>query len=182
MRNIISLALRLFAFMVAAGLCLGVTDLVTREKIIEQNQIKADAARRAVLDANYEKMDVTENAGSVETVYKAMKNGELAGYVFDCVGTGFGGNINVTVGLDAQGTITGVRIGSHSETAGLGAKAAEESFYSQYDGKAEKELVVVKGTAQASGEISAITAATITSKAVTATVNDVLAYFYANLQ
>ncbi|MBQ3865011.1 MAG: RnfABCDGE type electron transport complex subunit G [Clostridia bacterium] len=182
MRNIANLALRLFAFMVAAGLCLGLTDLVTRNKIEEQVQIKAEEARRSVLDGEYEEMALADGADeSIKAVYKASKGSDLAGYVFELVGTGFGGDISVTVGIDKDGAITGVRIGSHSETAGLGAKATEESFYGQYDGKNAEELVVVKRDIQSPEEVKAITAATITSKGVTATVNQALAYFHKNL-
>ena len=86
---------------------------------------------------------------------------------------GFGGTVGLTVGV-SDGAITGVRIGSHSETPGLGAKAADEAFYGQFAGKSG-ELTVTKTGAVTDQEINAITAATITSKAVTGAVNEVLA-------
>ena len=56
-----------------------------------------------------------------------------AGYVITTTDKdGFGGNIQITVGIKKDGTINGVSILSISETAGLGMKATEPSFYNQY--------------------------------------------------
>ena len=71
------------------------------------------------------------------------------------------------------GSFTGVRIGTHSETPGLGARAAEEKFYGQFTGKSGTLSVIKTGEAGDS-EINAITAATITSTAVTNAVNEAL--------
>lgn len=64
------------------------------------------------------------------------------------------------VGIDADGTITGLRVTGHSETAGLGAKATDPSFYEQFTGKSGSVSVTKDG-----GEIVPITSATITSRA-----------------
>ena len=85
---------------------------------------------------------------------------------------GFGGDIQLTVGVK-DGVVTGVRIGTHSETPGLGARAAEEKFYGQFTGKSGALSVIKTGEAGDS-EINAITAATITSTAVTNAVNEAL--------
>ena len=78
---------------------------------------------------------------------------------------GFGGEIVMIVGVNTEGVVTGVVITEMSETAGLGAKADDPSFLSQYVGKSGS-LTVVKGNAGET-QISAITGATVTSRAVT---------------
>ena len=68
-----------------------------------------------------------------------------AGYVITTTDKdGFGGNIQITVGIKKDGTINGVSILSISETAGLGMKATEPSFYNQYVNKQADKFVVPK--------------------------------------
>ena len=64
-----------------------------------------------------------------------------------------------------------------NDTAGLGMKAAEEDYASQYAGKQVEEFTVTKTGATADNEIDAISGATITSDAVTRAVNSGLAYY-----
>lgn len=175
MRDIVKVALRLLIIMVVAGLCLGATYAVTQEPIAEQQRIQAENARRAVLPdaASFEEVALSA-PGSITACYRGIDaSGNPCGYAFSVDAKGFGGTVGLTVGV-SDGTITGVRIGSHSETPGLGAKAADVAFYGQFAGKSG-ELTVTKTGAVTDQEINAITAATITSKAVTGAVNEVLA-------
>jgi len=81
---------------------------------------------------------------------------------------GYGGSITITVGIDTEGKITGVEIGDNNETPGLGTKAKDEPFISQFVGIIPEEpLTVVKRNKTKSEEIDAISSATITSRAVT---------------
>ena len=57
---------------------------------------------------------------------------------------GYGGDIQVSVGIQSDGTVTGVSFLSISETAGLGMKAKEPSFYEQYVGKQADKVCCVK--------------------------------------
>ena len=80
-------------------------------------------------------------------------------------------------GITADGTISGVAFLSISETAGLGMKATNSSFYSQYVGKQTDKFYVSKDGGE--GEpIDAISGASFTSRAVTGAVNAALAYFH----
>lgn len=111
---------------------------------------------------------------NISAAYKATKDGEDAGYIFKTSAKGYGVDVVVMVGIDAEGKITGAKVISHAETAGLGAKAAvngEGSWISQYVGKPAGELTVVKSGNAGESEIDAITSATITSNAVTRAVN-----------
>ena len=85
------------------------------------------------------------------------------GYCVSLDAKGFGGEIGMMVGVGADGALRGVEIVSHSETPGFGAKADDAEYLSQYIGQ---------GSALAlNKEISAISGATISSKAVLAGVN-----------
>ncbi len=176
MREIVKVTLRLLVIMVIAGLCLGATYTVTKDPIANQELARKEAARKAVLPSaeSFEEVAL-ENSGDIAECYRGIAaDGSACGYAFSVTAKGFGGDVALTVGLD-QGKITGVRIGTHSETPGLGAKAAQEDFYGQFTGKSGA-LTVNKNGATNDSEISAITAATVTSNAVTNAVNQVLAY------
>lgn len=172
MREIANVALRLFLIMILAGLCLGATYSVTKDPIAEQELLQQEADRRAVLPeaSSFEEAELQSADPAVTAVFRGLDaSGQPCGYAVSVTGSGFGGDIALTVGV-SDGKVTGVRIGSHAETPGLGAKAAEDSFLSQYTGKGGG-LTVNKNGAQNDAEVSAITAATITSRAVTDAVN-----------
>ena len=91
------------------------------------------------------------------------KDGNPVGFSVEAKAGGFGGDVEVMVGYNLLGEIVGVNVIAHSETPGLGAKAAEDSFLGQYKGQSG-EVVLGDG-------VDAISGATISSKAVTAAVN-----------
>jgi electron transport complex protein RnfG len=102
-----------------------------------------------------------------DTVWKAVDSaGQVVGIVFRVFPQGYGGAIPVTVGLDLEAKITGVRIASAAEglkeTPGLGVKIIEPAFRSQFIGMTADQVMIKKD----GGEIDAITAATISSRAV----------------
>jgi electron transport complex protein RnfG len=120
-----------------------------------------------------EGIDVSEN---IEKLYIAQKNGQSVGYVAAVFSRGYGGQIKILVGIDNDLNIKGVYLTSHNETPGLGAKASDPKFTDQFLGKApEKEYNVVKRVANNENEIQAITAATVTSKAVTKGIDEAVA-------
>ncbi len=101
------------------------------------------------------------------TVWIGYKNGKKIGIIFKIAPKGYGGPIETMVGVDIEGKITGVRFASAAEglkeTPGLGMRILEPWFKNQFIGKKENDLYIEKE----GGKIQAITAATITSKAVT---------------
>lgn len=180
MRNVLNLSLRLAILMLAAALCLGVTNMVTQEPIRKQEQLLAEAMRAEVMPgaSAFEEIEIENAPDSLLAAYKAV--GSFGGYVFEMSTTGFSGAMSVTIGIYENGEIAGVRVGTHSETPGLGAKATEELFYGQYTGKSTLvgALSVVK-KAPGEADIQAITASTITSRAVNNAVNDAIDIFIA---
>lgn len=160
-------------------ICLIVTLLLAATNAATEGPIAEEAARaqeeslRQVLPG----CDSYETPSGSSLVYWMGKSGgEKKGYVFVTSARGYGGDISVMTGVDAEGKITGVQLLESNETPGLGQRAAEESFRSQYTGKSG-ELSAVKGSASGENEIGAITGATITSRAVTEAVNEALAHY-----
>ena len=105
-------------------------------------------------------------------VYPATKSGEFIGAAVEASAMGFGGELKVLVGFDAQGNVLDYSLLSHVETPGLGSKAAD---WFKKGGKGDitgknpgaSPLTVKKD----GGEIDAITASTITSRAFLNAVN-----------
>ena len=167
------LVIVLFLVTAVVAFLLGMVDYITRDKIAENIKAKTDAAMSAVMTADeYIKTDsFTDTTGLVKSVYEAKtSDGTLVGFVSEVSPSGFGGAINMVVGVDTYGNITGISIVKMTETSGLGANAANTSFREQYVGKTGPLAVDKDG-----GEIVALTGATVTSRAVTTGVNAVLA-------
>ncbi|MEG0050552.1 MAG: RnfABCDGE type electron transport complex subunit G [Terrisporobacter sp.] len=177
MNNIFKLGLNLFVICaIAAGLLAG-TNQITAPLIEQRNEQANNEARQIVLsDAKEFKLldsKKYESKSDVEVVevYEGLNGSNLAGYTIKVLPKGYGGEIELMVGVKADGTISGVNIGNMTETPGLGAKAKEEAFYGQYTGKPAAQLEVIKSGVAGETEIQAISGATITSKAVTTGVN-----------
>jgi len=188
MKEIIRNGLILFAITIIAGTLLGLTNEITKEPIIEAQKAKTQEALANVFEnATFGDEIVIDEAlvpnyPFVTGYYEATINNELAGYAFTVVTSeGYGGNINFIVGISIDGHITGIDIIKQAETPGLGAKAAEPEFKNQFTDKKTEPLTVVKNDSPGDLEISAISAATITSRAVTNAVNQVITYYNTEL-
>lgn len=151
------------------------TNMITEEKIALNSVETEKASRMLVLPEGSQYGEVTTLENGTTYCVGSDESGNQVGYVFTSAAKGYGGTVTVMVGLDNEGTITGVEILSHSETPGLGANATKSDFKERFVGKSG-ELTVDK-TLNDGQNIQAITAATITSKAVTAAVNSVTAAF-----
>ena len=158
----VQLVVTLFLISAICAVLLGLVNNITAGPIAAANEAATNAAMQAVLPADsYEQVEYTGGNALVTAVYKAGD----AGYVVQVAPSGFGGNLDVMVGVGADGTCTGVSIISHAETSGLGANATKEDFRAQFVGKAN--VAVTKD----GGDIAALTGATITSRAVCNGVN-----------
>ncbi len=176
--SIFNLTLRLVIITVCAGLILGLVYGITKGPIAEQEIKKATEARQMVLpDAQEFKAVAIDGLGydkdqfaDITEVYEGTANGQAVGYTFALVTKGYKPGINITVGLTMDGKVTGVNIGSHDETPGLGANATKPDFLDQFVGT-DGPLTVGKTPSGAENEIQALTGATITSKGVANAVN-----------
>ena len=153
---------------IVAGL-LGAVNYLTKDKIAENTKKKAEDAMREVLEADsYEAIALSaENKSAGITEAYSCENG----YVVRVSKNGFGGAIDMMVGIDLSGAVTGVSVISHAETASLGANCTREDFRSQFVG-ADDTLAVSKD----GGTIDALTGATVTSRAVVDGINLALAF------
>ena len=155
--------------LVAAGLLAGIYSL-TKDTIAATNAAKQQAAIIAVLP-QVEGLTIAEpiEAEGI-TIFKANQGDTFAGAAVKVAENGFGGIFNVMVGFDATGAITGFEVLDHQETPGLGSKM-QEWFQNVRTviglNPAEANLTVSKD----GGDVDAITAATISSRAFLAAVN-----------
>ena len=164
----------LFLICLLTTLALAGTNLLTRNRIAQQELLAEEASRQVVLP----QAKAFEEADGY--VIGKTDSGETAGYIFVTETKGYGGTIKVMTGISSNGTVTGVTILSHGETVGLGANVEKESFLSQYNQTLPKSgFSVVKGATAGDGQISAVTGATISSNAVTKAVNEALAQYSA---
>ena len=169
--EILKVGFILFAITAVAALVLAVVNNFTAPVITENNKRAQEEALRLVLhDApGFELVEFTPSEGSsVKEVYNA---GGI-GTVVKVSPAGYGGKIDMVVGIDNNLKVTGIEIISQSETAGLGSNCTNDSFKAKFIGKTEN-ITVVKNGAKGN-EIDAISSATVTSKAVTKGVNDAI--------
>lgn len=163
MYEILKLGAKLLAIAAVAGLALGFTNSVTKEPIREQELAAQQVAREEVLPlaVSFE----TRACGAVDEAFVGLDaGGKIVGATGKAVVTGFGGPIEITVGVDNNGVITGVSVGGSAfkETAGLGAKTKDAAFTAQFAGEDASVALTKDG-----GTIDAVTSATVSSAAVT---------------
>ena len=113
---------------------------------------------------------------------EALKGTETVGHCITVTSKGYGGPIEIVVGLTREGNVRAIRILNQSETPGLGAKAGEPPFSGQFENRERLPLKTVKQPPSAPDEIQAISGATITSSAVVAGVNAAADYWKRNIE
>ena len=158
----------LFVICLVATVLLGLTNSVT-EPIIEKLAIETEIKSRQIVFADAVSFGEETEVNGAKVVAALDENGETIGHVVVNMAKGYGGDISVMTGVDADGKVTGVNILSHAETAGLGAKAAEQSFRDRFVGLVSG--ITVSKDKAGENSIDAITGATITSRAMTEAVN-----------
>ncbi|MBQ7699168.1 MAG: RnfABCDGE type electron transport complex subunit G [Clostridia bacterium] len=184
MKKIIKSTLILVAITLTAALCLSVVYAVTKDRIAEaEEKERMDSFYTVMPDANEFKdmsvwvKDWNENRSGGADIVSAFgsydKTGNFIGVVVSVVShNGYGGDITLSLGVDSDGVITGMKVTSMSETSGLGAECQNETWQAQFKYKSSETLVYTKKGAEAPEEIDALTGATITTKAVLEAVNE----------
>lgn len=185
MRDYIRLAGVLLIVCAIAAALLGYTNEITYDRIQEQLVKASDEARKAVFpsaDAFEELDDVAFSAikdnpkySFVTEIYEAKTGGSTAGYAVKVAPKGYGGTVEVVVGVTTEGLVQGINVGNNNETPGLGKNAATPKFQEQFNGKTwDNPINVIKSGTPKDNEIAAVSGATITSRAVTDGVNQAL--------
>lgn len=192
MKNVIKNTFVLTAITLVAGILLGLVYEITKEPIaLAKEAAKKEAYQQVMADADEfdglelieealkQVEDTVESSGcTINEVVEAKANGETVGYVVTTTSSeGYGGEIQISVGILTDGTVNGVAILTIVETVGLGMKATEEKFYGQYAGKNVEFFNVTKTGASSDDEIDALSGATITSNAMTKAVNSAVIYY-----
>ncbi len=186
MKDIVKLVVVLTLIAGGAGLLLSLVEQVTRAPIAEQR-------RQETLKALLAVMPPVGNSPDADTVvlvtgqgkkgrvlqrvfYRGRNQGVLAGVAFKVVAPdGYSGNIEIMVGVDPEGTVTGLEILTHAETPGLGSKIKEAWFKGQFLGKNldNADWRVKKD----GGAFDQITGATISPRAVVTAVAGGLKFY-----
>lgn len=185
---IIKLTVTLFLTCLVVAAALGGVNAVTADKIAAINWENTVTAMKAVVadpdnttfsDALPLTDEMTAASGSVtlDSVYEAQVDGQNAGYAIKVVASGSQGKIEMMVGVDAEGVVTGVSIVKNSETSGIGSKvmtnmptAGGIGVLSQFEGKSAAD-----GTLTVGANVDAISGATVSTRGVTNGVNAALA-------
>jgi electron transport complex protein RnfG len=159
---------------IAAG-SLSLVNAVTREPIAAWELKQTEEGLKDVFTAASEFPPMASTAQQEEAQvlqWEAVKDGQVVGHVFQVTQQGYGGPIVIMFGVDQTNAITGMKILRHTETPGLGAKiTSPELFRNQFQQK-QLAQVVLKKDDPTNGAIDALTAATISSRAVTRAIHD----------
>lgn len=147
---------------------LAAVNAFTADRIAKNTELEKENSIRKIFGSYITAEEYTDFESQEEMyVYLVYKSNMLYGYCVNVFPSGFGGQINMMVGVGADSAVAGVNIVSMSETPGLGSKTNTRDFLSGYEGK--------KGKVTLGADIDAVSGATISSKAVTAGVNSALA-------
>ena len=144
---------------------LALTNSATAPVIKQAALERAEAARTQIIPSadGFELLEVEGLPDSVKEVYRTTND---TGYIFMLTTMGYGGEMDLILGMNNDGTIIEVNTLKHSETKGMGSKTTEEPFRSQFKGKDS----ALEG-------VDAITGATISSKAYLGAVGDAFTAF-----
>ena len=164
-----NMVLSLTLISLVASLALGFAHEFTKEPIeLSKLNKKIEAIKKVVPEFNNdpaaEMYKLPSEWGDSLEVYPAKKDNELVGYgVKTYSKKGYSGNITLVVGLKPDGTIFNITVLDQKETPGLGTKMVLPAFKDQFNNKnpASFKMKVKKD----GGEVDAITAATISSRA-----------------
>lgn len=181
--NLTNMVLSLTLVALVAAALLGGLYVMTKAPIELQKQQKQQAAITSVLP-QIEGMTIAEpEKADGMTLYKAYKDGEWVATAVETTENGFGGKFKVMIGFDQKGNVVNYEVLEHQETPGLGDKMTFWFKNADKQGQnilgsnpADRQFVVSKD----GGEVDAITAATISSRAFLKAVNNAYAVIAAS--
>lgn len=167
-KEILVLGIILGIVSMIAALGLSITYSVTKPVIAMQIKQALEKAQKEIFPEGTEFLQKEEMIGKVNgsTVIKDFfivhgSEKQQLGYLISATTPGYGGNILFIIGISEDGSLKSVRITEHTETPGLGANITSKSFLEQFTHKKITDDFMVKK------DVKAITAATISSKAIT---------------
>ena len=176
--NLKNMVLCLGAVCMACSALLGGVYALTQDAIAKTNAALLRESVGAVLPQGGTLSEAlpVEVGGASSEYYVCTLDGAPAGYAIKSTVSGFGGPLVLMVGLTPDGKVYATSVLSHTETPGLGAKCTSDArFIDQFKGfdPAARTLAVKKD----GGDVDAITASTITSRAYTQAVANAVSAF-----
>ena len=172
-----NMTLCLFAVCLVASALLAAVYAITKEPIeVAEHNKTISAIAQVVPEFEGEPVsDTIEVSGKKYPYYVVSKGGQPVGYAINTSSVGYGGPLSLMVGMTADRVIYNTTVLSQSETPGLGAKCVEPEFADQFRNwnPEEKTLAVTKD----GGDVDAITASTITSRAYSKAVETAVTVF-----
>ena len=162
MNETIKLGITLMIVTLIASLALAFTNHYTFEKI----EMQKESAIKESLD----KVISADSFKEEELYYDAYEDDVLVGRVLKVDVPGYSSTINALVGINLENEITGIDIVSHQETPGLGADIEKDDFLRQFIGKTKDRIKLRRED----GEIDGVTGATISSRAITDGVRELM--------
>lgn len=186
--SLLNMTLVLTAVTVIMGGILAAVNDITSKPIAQQKEKALADGIKAVMGidnfvvAETDTLSQTDSKGKEQlfVIYTIENNGQPYGAAVESTTGGFGGDLKVLVGFDEAGTILGYTLLEHAETPGLGAKA------DKWFQKGEKGNIIGKNpitpltVSKDGGDVDAITASTITSRAFLKAVNNAYSAYMQN--
>ena len=168
-----NMMLSLTCITIVAAVALAGVNMLTEETIAAQKEASRLKAISDVLPA-HERLAEAEQVGEL-TIYRAFgADDQYVGAAVQTIADGFGGKIKLMVGFDADNRIVNYAVLEQTETPGLGTHIVEWFKNTDKPGQnilgrqADGNMTVSKD----GGDVDAITAATISSRAFLKAVND----------
>ncbi|NLZ48753.1 MAG: RnfABCDGE type electron transport complex subunit G [Clostridiales bacterium] len=183
MKEYLKLGRNLLIICIIAALSLGVVNGLTKDIIAENRDISSSDLVELLPGAVNKKEISTDNVDKeakayVDKAFEVSGDNGLVGYVFKVVTGGFHGDIEMFVAISKDDKLSGIKITSQSETAGLGARISEANFMAGFQNKTiDKGITMTKKGASKDNEVDAITGATVSSTAVGKGVNTAIAFY-----
>jgi electron transport complex protein RnfG len=184
MKETLRLILTLSIICLISGALLAKVDSLTKEPIANANRAKKLDAIKNVLPPCDNQPDqnscVVEHNGTEWTFYVARNDGDYAGAAVETTsGNGYAGDISLMLGINAEDKTEAIAVLSQKETPGLGANMTGKKFKSNF---VQKDIKATKWSVKKDGgDIDQITAATISSRAVSGAVKDAIDAYLANI-
>ena len=181
---IIKVAGTLTVISLVTAAVLGGVNAVTKDPIAAINAQKTQEAMAAVVSdptvfqaVEAIPQEAADAAASYGGTLTELYDGQGTGYVMKVVASGSQGSIEMMVGVDAEGAVTGVSVVDHSETSGIGTKVTGNEPLPSGTGVLDqfKGMSHAEGDLEVGKNVDAISGATVSSKGVTAGVNAALA-------
>ena len=161
-----------------AGLLLGFANDLTKEAILENSKLNKDDLKLIMPIAESIEDSGIEATEEISEIYTAKNGTEEVGYVFKITTKGFHGPVDLVVAISNDDVVTGIKVMSHSETPGLGARIVEEDFRTRFNNlPITNDIEMVKTSPTKDNEVEAITGATVSSKAIGTAVTDVIRFY-----